>query len=135
MYKNILIPVAPEQRHDTGEALAIARRLLVEGGRITLLSVLEQVPPYAAEYLPDNYIKKNVEEMRTRLKADAGGVKDVEIDVVSGPAGATITDYAGTHEIDLIVIASHRPGLKDYFLGSTASRVVRHAPSAVHVLR
>jgi len=39
------------------------------------------------------------------------------------------------HAVDLIVIASHRPGLKDYFLGSTAGRVVRHSPCAVHVIR
>jgi universal stress protein F len=33
------------------------------------------------------------------------------------------------------VIASHRPGIQDYFLGSTASRVVRHANCTVHVMR
>ena len=36
---------------------------------------------------------------------------------------------------DCIVIGSHKPGLIDYLLGSTAARVVRHAPCAVHVLR
>jgi nucleotide-binding universal stress UspA family protein len=36
---------------------------------------------------------------------------------------------------DLIIIASHRPGLKDYFLGSTAAKVVRHAKCSVLVIR
>ena len=36
---------------------------------------------------------------------------------------------------DLIVINSHKPGVEDYFLGSTASRVVRRAPCSVLVLR
>jgi nucleotide-binding universal stress UspA family protein len=33
------------------------------------------------------------------------------------------------------VIASHRPGMADLLIGSTAAQVVRHAPCAVHVLR
>ncbi|WP_245271088.1 universal stress protein [Hoeflea phototrophica] len=49
--------------------------------------------------------------------------------------GSTIVEYAAAHEIDCIIIASHRPGLQDCFLGSTASRVVRHAKCAVHVIR
>ena len=36
---------------------------------------------------------------------------------------------------DLIVIASHRPGLQQFLLGSTASRVVRHATCTVFVKR
>ncbi|WP_170501927.1 universal stress protein, partial [Ruegeria atlantica] len=37
--------------------------------------------------------------------------------------------------IDCIVLASHKPGMKDFFLGSTAALVVRHARCSVHVLR
>jgi len=36
---------------------------------------------------------------------------------------------------DLIVLASHRPAMKDYLLGANASRVVRHAPCSVFVVR
>jgi len=38
-------------------------------------------------------------------------------------------------DVDLIIIASHRPGLQDYFLGSTAAKVVRHATCSVLVVR
>ena len=38
-------------------------------------------------------------------------------------------------KVDLIIIASHKPGLQDYFLGSTAARVVRHASCSVLVVR
>jgi nucleotide-binding universal stress UspA family protein len=47
----------------------------------------------------------------------------------------TILETAKEIGADLIVIASHRPGLQDYFLGSTAARVVRHAECAVLVDR
>jgi nucleotide-binding universal stress UspA family protein len=55
--------------------------------------------------------------------------------MLKGHIGRTIADYAAEAAVDCIVIGSHRPGLTDYFLGSTAARVVRHAPCAVHVLR
>ena len=38
-------------------------------------------------------------------------------------------------DIECIVMGSHKPGFSDYLLGSTAARVVRHAPCAVHVYR
>ena len=55
--------------------------------------------------------------------------------VVHGHAGGSIVDYATKHGCDCIVIASHRPGVEDYLLGSTAARVVRHAACSVHVMR
>ena len=69
------------------------------------------------------------------LSEDMAGADDVDIAVVSGHAGRTILDFAGEQGIDCIVMNSHRPDLTDYFLGSTAARVVRHARCAVHVLR
>ena len=36
---------------------------------------------------------------------------------------------------DLIVMASHRPALRDYLLGPNAARVVRHAKQSVLVVR
>ena len=55
--------------------------------------------------------------------------------VIVGHSANGILDYAEKNEIDCIIVASHRPGYQDYFLGSTAARVVRHATCAVHVLR
>ena len=34
-----------------------------------------------------------------------------------------------------IVMAAHRPGLKDFLLGETTARIVRHAPCSVTVVR
>jgi len=53
----------------------------------------------------------------------------------SGHASNTILAVAKERGADLIIIASHRPGLQDYFLGSTASKVVRHANCSVLVVR
>jgi len=135
MYKNILVPIALDHGPKSGEALAVARELLAEGGKITALTVMEAIPPYVSQYLPAEQEARAREETHSALLAELGGAGDVKVDVVTGHAGRTILDYAEEHGMDLIVIASHRPGLQDYFLGSTAARVVRHAPCAVHVVR
>ena len=135
MYTNILVPVMMDHAHDYGTALDIARRLRKDGGTITMLHVIDDVPVYAAQYLPEGHLKDRKDEVLTAMKADLGGVKDVHPVVVSGHSGRTILDYAEAQEVDCIVIASHRPGMQDYFLGSTAARVVRHAACSVHVIR
>lgn len=135
MYKNILVPVALDHEHDTAEAMKIAQQLRAEGGKITLLSVVEAVPGYVASYLPEGQMDKNRHEVEANLEADAGEVEGVVSKVITGHAGGSIVDYAKDHDADLIIIASHKPGLQDFFLGSTAARVVRYSQCAVHVLR
>ena len=135
MYKNILVPIALDHERDTGAAMDIAHRLLAEGGKITALHVMEALPGYATQYLPEDHLESRHSETSAALKAELGGVKDVKPVVVTGHSGRSIVDYADDHDVDCIVIASHRPGLQDYLLGSTAARVVRHAGCAVHVIR
>jgi len=135
MYRNILVTIALDHSHDSASTLVIARALAAEGASITALNVLEEIPAYVSQYLPEDNSKNRHSNAEAELKAALGSAAGVRPVVVSGHAGTTIVDYAKEHAIDCIVIASHRPGLQDYFLGSTASRVVRHAPCAVHVIR
>ncbi len=135
MFKNVLIPVAPDHGVSPRERVKVARRLLSDGGQITLLAVVESVPSYVAEYVtvaPAEKIQKAVSE---KLKAMAVGGANLGTAVVSGSAGLKIPDYALAHGCDLILVGSHRLDMQDYFLGSTASRVVRRSPCAVFVLR
>lgn len=135
MYKNILVPVALDHERDVAAALDIARTLAAEGATITALTVVEAVPAYVLAEIPDNAISNNTTAATDALKEKIGAADGVNAVAVSGHSARTILDYAEGHGVDCIVIASHRPGLQDYFLGSTAARVVRHAPCAVHVVR
>ena len=135
MYKTILVPIALDHERDTGATLGIARALKAEGGRIIALNVIDQLPSYATEYLPADHAKTQELGVSNAVSEIVGGADDVSVAVVHGHSGRTIVDYATDNGVDLIVIASHRPGLQDYFLGSTAARVVRHATCAVHVVR
>ena len=110
MYKNILVPVLFDEEHDTQASFLVARALAGEGAKFTVVHVLETIPNYVTSEIPKEVLA------RTRH-------------------GRAIVDYADENDIDCIVLASHRPGFGDIFLGSTASRVVRHAKCSVHVIR
>lgn len=135
MYNKILVPVALDHRGDINKAMKVANKLLSKDGEIIMMTVIETIPLYVSQQLPVAIIEDNVKEAKASLDAEAGGAKNVKTAVIKGHAANTILEYAKEKGIDCIVIASHRPGLQDYFLGSTASRVVRHAPMPVHVIR
>lgn len=136
MYKHILVPVALDHERDWPAAMKIARALLADGGKIEILNVMEDIPGYVSAQLPEGILEQNRAEAEAALAAlAASSGPGVEANVVWGHAGRSILDHAAAKGVDLIVIASHRPEFEDYLLGSTASRVVRHAPCAVHVMR
>lgn len=135
MYKNILVPIALDHERDTKSALDLAHKLLDQSGKITALHVLEHVAGYTQQYLPHDQLAKRRAEAEASLVKEIADQKEVEPVLITGHSGRSIVDYAKSNGVDCIIIASHRPGLQDYFLGSTAARVVRHAHCAVHVIR
>ena len=136
MYKNVLVPIALDHEHQSEAAVVVAKALQDPDGRITLLHVVEHVPTYISFQITAGMIDETRDAAIAELQKIAGtaGIT-AQISVESGHSGRAIVDYARDHDINCIVIASHRPGLLDYFLGSTASRVVSHANCSVHVMR
>lgn len=135
MYENVLVPVSFDEGRDATGALQIAEAIRSETGKITLLHVMEEVPGYALTYIPKDFHDNAQKSIAEELAKIAGDMKNTEIRVVDGHSGRTIVDYAADNGVDCIVIASHRPGMQNLLLGSTATQVVRHAKCAVHVLR
>lgn len=133
--RRILIPVALDHDGPAARKLAFARRLLAPGGRIVLLTVLEQIPAFAAEFVTVKSENHLSEKVLTRLRDVAQGSDDVECRVAQGKAGVQIVQVARDIGADLILVGAHHPGAADYFLGSTAARVARRAPCSVHILR
>lgn len=135
MYSNILVGLSLE--HGVSEqVLSAARELLAEGGTITAAHVHEPPNKQIMYYLDDGVSEKSLSKARGNL---AERLKD-EPDVVSvllesQSAGRAITDYANRHGVECVVLASQKPGMQEFFLGSTAAYVVRHARCSVHVLR
>lgn len=134
MYKKILVPMALDHGV-SARTLEIAKSLADETGDIIALHVYEAPQGAAAAYLNDDTIKDGVAWAKAQLAEKTKGLDRVTAKMVAGHTYRTIIDYATAHDVDCIVMGSHKPSFTDYLLGSTAASVVRHAPCAVHVYR
>jgi nucleotide-binding universal stress UspA family protein len=136
MYRKILVPIDLAHAEKGRIMIDIARKLGGKNVSITLINVIEDLPVYVANELPGELtqtIRKNA-QIELRGMAEAAGLS-AGIEVRSGRPVTAILEVAKDLAIDLIVIASHQPGLQDYLLGSTAASVVRHAKHSVLVIR
>ena len=129
------MPVLFDEGHDTQASYLAARTLADEDAEFTVLHVMETIPSYVeSQILGDILAKKRIEIERT-LRQSSRALPGSSAILGSGHAGRFIVDYADKNGIDCIVLASHKPGIENIFLGSTAGRVVRHAKCSVHVIR
>lgn len=136
MFKNILIPVDLGDISRAKDNLKRASELIGDGGKITLINVVEDIPTYVEFDLPENYAAKHLVTAQDHLEnmVKNEGIK-AGFDVLRGKPGPAILDYAEENDVDLIIMASHKPELMDYLIGSTAARVVRHVKCSVMVIR
>ena len=135
MYKNILVPVLADDEHDNQASLKAAEKLAADGAKFTILHVMEPIPSIVLSEIPADVLNRTRSEIEVSMSQMAQSLLDCETKLISGHAGRAIIDYANANGVDCIVVASHKPGVSDYFLGSTAARVVRHAKCSVHVVR
>ncbi len=141
MFKDILMPIdlgdVESSRKAVSTAIGLGR---TEGARLHLLCV---VPGYSmsivSQYFPAGFEEKSLAEATRQL--DDFIAKNIPAETTSRAIVANGTVYeeilkaARETKCDLIVMASHRPELKDYLLGPNAARVVRHATCSVLVVR
>lgn len=134
MYKKIIVSLALDQGHGI-DALNIARRLLDKDGEIIAVHVIEPLQDSVKSYMPANNEEMLKQAISKDIAARIGEKQDAKPVILEGHPGRKITEYAKEIGADCIVVGSHKPELKDFFLGSTSARIVRHAHCAVHVLR
>ncbi len=141
MYKKILVPIDLEQASSQEKALPVAVAMCQAlGAELVLMTVVPEFGmAVVGSYFPEGYETKMREDA---AKALAKIAKDAlppglsaQLEVGHGTIYHEIRRVAEKVGSDLIVMASHRPELKDYLLGPNAARVVRHAPLSVLVVR
>lgn len=135
MYKNILIPVLLDDGHDVTESFNAARTLAAEGAQFTIMNVIEEVPAYAALAISEDILSRTFTEAEVALREAGKLLPGAQTKLTRGHPGPVIVDYAVKNGVDCIVLRSHKPGFENFFIGSTADRVVRHAKCSVHVIR
>jgi len=139
MIKTILVPVDLAKTESGAAALDLACDMAEKyGSKLVLLHVVEEVPAFIQAQLPPGAHAKVLEDAKARLTAFAaeqGLSGNAEVLTREGNPATEILEFASEAGTDMIVIASHDPGVADYFLGSVAARVVRHAHCSVLVVR
>ncbi|HHN72964.1 MAG TPA: universal stress protein, partial [Thermopetrobacter sp.] len=139
----ILLPIDLGHASSWKRALPVALDLVrLYGAHLHVLTVIPDVGmPVVGAFFPADFEQKaraKAEEELTRWMAEnLSDETDVSADayVAVGTIYDEIIAVAGRLECDLIVMASHRPKMKDYLLGPNAARVVRHARQDVLVVR
>lgn len=139
--RSILVPI--DFSETANKALVYAMRMADQfGAKIILLNVVEPVATPDIAYHPmmlepeaaKSIAKERLVELERRAKIPARMVD--RILVRYGSPFAEITSAARTLKVDLIILTTHGyTGLKHVFMGSTAERVVRHAPCPVLTVR
>lgn len=141
MYRNILLPVDPDDEGSWRAALPTAAAIAKAfGARLHVLTVVPDFGMSAvASQFPDDYLETAKEQVLNRLEDlianGLSGEETAERIVSSGSIYRQILRTADEMEADLIVMAAHHPELRDFLLGPNAARVVRHARCSVMVVR
>lgn len=136
MHNTILIPIDIPHAEIGNKLIDLAVLNAEADARIVLLNVVEEIPAWVAAEMPGDIAVKSRQASLDKLQeiAKAAGRK-VEVEVKTGHSSRTILEVAEKMNADLIIVASHKPGLSNYFLGSTASKIVAHAKCSVYVER
>jgi nucleotide-binding universal stress UspA family protein len=136
MYQRILVPIDIAEADQGKRAIDAAVMMAqLSSGSIRLVNVLPMTPVMLAEYVPPDF------DMQQRTAAEeALAALARSIDLGPGKVMTTVRQGGVYHEIldeakemnaDLIVMSSHRTGVRTYFLGSHAGHVVRYAECSV----
>lgn len=143
-YQNILVPV---DGSDTSFAAVkqAAELAKVFDSKITVVQVLALDPYIAAEYITAAQTNDLIERARTSIESTLEEAKakfsaeglTVETRLIEGQMiHQEILNAAKESNADLIVIGSHgRTGLKKFFLGSVAQKILGETSVPVLVVR
>jgi nucleotide-binding universal stress UspA family protein len=140
MFRHILVPVDLADTELAKPSLETAVSLArTSGGNVRLLNVLPMTPVMLAEYVPPDFDaqqRQSAEEALSIIAKECGlAAAHASWTVRQGGIYHEVLEEAKQMRADLIVMSSHRPAMRTYFLGSNAGHVVRYAACSVLVVR
>ncbi len=137
MYTNIMIPVDLAHVADLGKALDTGADLARHyGARICYVGVTAATPS-AVAHNPAEFQQK-LESFATEQGVKHGITTMAKAAISHDPAvdlDSTLLKTADEIGADLIVVASHIPGLKEYIWPSNGGALAGHATASVFVVR
>ena len=140
MFRSILIPIDIAHRSSWQFALPQAIELAAAGkAKLTVTTVVRELNAMFEGVRLEFQLERLISDAREKLaqivaEFDAHGIV-LEQSVLFGSIGAQIRRAATEVGADLIVMASHRPEMRDYLIGPNAGYVAQNATCSVLVLR
>jgi nucleotide-binding universal stress UspA family protein len=140
MYKQIVVPVDLADPNLAKPAIEVSVMMAnAYNGIIRLVNVLPLTPVMLAEYVPPDFDtqQRSSSEEALAIIAKEVGLPEGRVSSIVRQGGIyhEILEEAKAMRADLIVMSSHRVGVRTYFLGSNAGHVVRYANCSVMVVR
>ena len=140
MFNSILVPIDLADTDLAKPAIATAATLSQTwNGTVRILNILPMTPVMLAEYVPADFDiqQRQISEEVLAIVARESGIELVRVSYAVRQGGIyhEILEEAAAIKADLIVMTSHRPAMRTYFLGSNAGHVVRYAKCSVLVVR
>ncbi|WP_136689710.1 universal stress protein [Halorhabdus amylolytica] len=139
MYDRILLPTDGSEgmagviEHAVG--LARSHDATIHALHILDTATMSRMPMEASWETITEMLREEGERALDDVREAAGDVP-VEGEITEGAPSREIVDYAGSYDVDLIVMGTHgRGGLDRLLLGSVAERVIRTAPVPVTTIR
>jgi nucleotide-binding universal stress UspA family protein len=141
VYTSILVPI--DLGHESSWKKALPAAIDLARAHSAQLHVMTVLPDFGMSMVsvafPDDFEKKSLDSVAESLRDFVAEHVPAGVSVKSHVAHGTIYSeiIAAAEKLgcDLILLASHRPEMRDYLLGPNASRVVRHAKQSVFVVR
>jgi nucleotide-binding universal stress UspA family protein len=141
MYKNIIVAIdlndETSWRRPLVAAAELARKFGAQLHVVTVIREVEAILQAKSSPLAYDMIAEDLDNQLARLirEVDASDLHPHIIVAHGTSIYAEILEAAEEAEAGLIVVGAHRPAMKDYLLGTNASRVMRHARCSVLVAR
>ena len=140
MFSSILVPVDVAHRSSWEHALPQAIELVADSrGSVTVVTVVRSFELTLEGVQLPMQLEQILANTRSRLAhivAEYARMRgEIEQQVRVGSIAREIIAAAMERSADLILMASHRPEMRDYLIGPNAVHVAQHAPCSVLVLR
>lgn len=134
MFKSILVPIDLRSELSWKRALPVAAdQARHYGARLTVLYVVPDVWPADTAPSENDALVQKVGAIADELLGDDLRA-EIRVKHHNSPHRC-IREVAAEEGVDLIVMTSHDPALRDLRLGSTATQVVHHSECSVLVVR
>ena len=140
MFQRILLPI--DLGHAESQVKAAKAAAAMAAADNAKLWVINVVPEFGTAFVgaqfPDDFAEKARAAALEELRAFAGRhIAGSEPDFIVGEGAACheISRAAEDRDVDLIVMASHRPAFRDHLIGPNAAHVMTHSNCSVLVVR